>query len=504
MANKLLSLPPEGTPQFDELYVVSDLHLGGPSDFQIFNSGAELAALIDLLREAPPEKKVALLVNGDFTDFLAEQDAKHFDPSGAIAKLNRIVEDNSFKPVFTALKKFTNTMNRTLVLTLGNHDLELALPWVRARLLDILSDGEAAAYGRIILAFDGAGFPCRVGNATVLCVHGNEVDPWNVADYERIRRFGVEVSHGRPIDSWVPNAGSQLVIDVMNDLKRKYPFVDLLKPETQGAVPTLLALAPDQHDKLLAISATVGRLVWDKLKRATGFLGGHDEDDLPGRTFATADAFAPRPAPAGAEFYDREEYAKLLLDGASEQYHRGVDPMSLLSSDEAGGYLGLTSAVFKLIRGEETSEVLREALEGVHKDRSFDPTAEDDTYKLLDEAVGEGFDFLIAGHTHLRRALERKKRRGTWYFNSGTWARLIKLEDRVLRDADEFRKVFDSFREGTMQALDDHPDLVTRILTVVAVRSDGQETHGELRQVSLSPAAEVMLELTDYRFTKAN
>lgn len=504
MANTILSLPPEGAPQFDELYVVSDLHLGGPSDFQIFNSGVELAALIDHLRAAPAEKKIALLVNGDFVDFLAEQDAKHFDPSGAIAKLNRIVEDGSFKPVFSALKKFTNTKNRTLVLTLGNHDLELALPWVRARLLEILTDGKEAAYGRIILAFDGSGFPCRVGNASVLSVHGNEVDPWNVADYERIRRFGVEVSHGRPVDSWIPNAGSQLVIDVMNSLKRKFPFVDLLKPETQAAVPTLLALAPNQHDKLLSIGATVRRLAWDKIKRATGFLGAQDEDDLPGRTVGTADAFVARPVPTGDEYHDRDEYANLLLDGASEQYHRGVDPMSLLSSDEVGGYLGLTSAVYKLFKGDDTSEILREALEGVHKDRSFDPTADDDTYKLLDEAVGEGFDFLIAGHTHLRRALERKKKPGTWYFNSGTWARLIKLEDKVLRDADEFRKVFDAFRAGTMQALDDHPNLVTRILTVVVIRADGRKTHGELRQVSLSPATDVLPAQSDYRFTKPN
>ncbi|HEX8148133.1 MAG TPA: metallophosphoesterase [Pyrinomonadaceae bacterium] len=505
MANIQMSLPPEGVPQFDELYVISDLHLGGPSDFQIFNSGAELAGLINDLRRASPGKKVALLVNGDFVDFLAERPAAHFDPAGAIAKLNRIVEDPSFKPVFKALKQFTNTKNRTLVLMLGNHDLELALPWVRARLLEILTDGKEAGYGRVILAFDGSGFPCRVGGATVLCVHGNEVDAWNVADYERIRRFGVEVSHGRPIDSWVPNAGSQLVIDVMNDLKRKYPFVDLLKPETQGAVPTLLALAPDQHDKLRAIGATVRRLAWDNFKRATGFLGAAD-DELPGRTAGAADMFTTRPTSSSgsrAEVLDRAEYAHLLLEGASEKYHEGVDPMALLGSDELGGYLGLTSAIFKLVRGEETSEVLREALEGLHKDRSFDPTAEDDTYRLLDESVGAGFDFLIAGHTHLARALERKKGRG-WYFNSGTWARLIRLDERVLRDADEFRRVFETFRAGTMRALDDHPNLVTRILSVIVVRAEGKKTLGELRQVSLGPGADVLPAQTDYQFTKAN
>ena len=97
MANTFLSIPAESLPQFDELYVVSDLHLGGESGHQIFNSGAELARLIDFLRTRNPNKKLALLINGDFVDFLAEPNAKHFDPAGAIAKLNRIAtEDIAF------------------------------------------------------------------------------------------------------------------------------------------------------------------------------------------------------------------------------------------------------------------------------------------------------------------------------------------------------------------------------------------------------------------------
>ena len=254
MANTFLSIPAESFPQFDELYVISDLHLGGEAGHQIFNSGPELARLIDYLRASLPTKQLALLINGDFVDFLAESDAKHFDPAGAVAKLIRIAtKDEAFQDVFRALKDFANAKNRRLVINLGNHDLELALPWARARLLEILTGDNEEAGARITFSFEGMGFPCRVGNATVLCVHGNEVDPWNVADYETIRRFGREVMHGRPIDSWIPNAGSQLVIDVMNNIKWNYPFVDLLKPETEAAVPTLLALAPDQHDKLRAI-----------------------------------------------------------------------------------------------------------------------------------------------------------------------------------------------------------------------------------------------------------
>ena len=71
-----------------------------------------------------------------------------------------------------------------------------------------------------MLAFDGAGFLCRVGNATVLCVHGNEVDDWNITDYETIRRAGRDLQQGRSVEAWVPNAGTHLVIEVMNDIKK--------------------------------------------------------------------------------------------------------------------------------------------------------------------------------------------------------------------------------------------------------------------------------------------
>src|ERR1041384_6414927 len=99
----------------------------------------------------------------------------------------------------------------------------------------------------------------------------------------------------------------------MNGLKKTFPFIDLLKPETQAAVPTLLALAPDQHDRLRAIAATARRLAWDKIKRMTGFLGGL-EQDLEGRTIAAAGILSSRPAISSADVtyeFDREQYAKL-------------------------------------------------------------------------------------------------------------------------------------------------------------------------------------------------
>ncbi|HET9211753.1 MAG TPA: metallophosphoesterase [Thermoanaerobaculia bacterium] len=468
-----VSIPLDGLPEFDELHVISDLHLGGKTGFQIFNSGAEAQWLIDQLTAEPPKKRIALLINGDLVDFLAEENARYFDSENAVKKLERIAGDPAFAPVWQALQRFARKKGRRLIVNLGNHDVELALPWVRSRLLDLLSAGDEAALGRIFLTFDGAGYLCRVGNAAILCVHGNEVDDWNVTDHETIRRIGRDVVHGLPVESWIPNAGTQLVIEVMNGLKRRYPFIDLLKPEAQGVVPTLLALAPDQRDKLLAIAGTARRLVWDKIKRSTGLLGAEEG----------APAGEPPARPMSAALaVDSRDQAEILLRDTEERLRRDVRPMALIDGDEQGSYLGGFTALKKLIQGQSTAEVLREALENLREDRSFEPGTEDDTYKSLDGRVGEEVDFVVAGHTHLERALKRKKGRG-FYFNTGTWVRLIRLERHVLEDAEKFGLVFETFKQGTMAALDAFPGLILRRLTVASFQADGGKTRGELRHV---------------------
>lgn len=249
MPSRLIALPPDHLPAFDALYSVSDLHMGGQTGFQIFSSGEQFAAFVKHI-QALPADKIALVINGDLVDFLAEPNALAFDPAGAVDKLNRIATDPAFAKTWVALRTFLQAPGRYLIVTLGNHDLELALPWVRARLIALLTDGDEGAQGRLTLAFDGAGFLCRVGNATVLCAHGNEVDTWNIADHEAIRRFGRDVYRGMAIEDWVPNAGTQLVIDVMNGIKHKFPFVDLLKPEMGAVIPTLLAVAPDERSRV--------------------------------------------------------------------------------------------------------------------------------------------------------------------------------------------------------------------------------------------------------------
>src|SRR4051794_17251077 len=98
-------LAPEQLPEFDELYSISDLHMGGRTGFQIFNSGDALAGFIEHIRKLPAAS-VVLVINGDLVDFLAEPDAVAFDPAGAVRKLDGFVGDAAFAPSWAALTNF--------------------------------------------------------------------------------------------------------------------------------------------------------------------------------------------------------------------------------------------------------------------------------------------------------------------------------------------------------------------------------------------------------------
>src|SRR5262249_46551790 len=49
---------------------------------------------------------------------------------------------------------------------------------------------------------------------------------------------------------WQPNAGTKLVKDVMNEIKHRFAWIDLLKPETRAAVGLLAVLDPGQPRKI--------------------------------------------------------------------------------------------------------------------------------------------------------------------------------------------------------------------------------------------------------------
>ncbi len=478
-------------PTFDGVHVVSDLHLGGGSpERQIFDQAKEFGQLVAWLLKKPKGEQHALVINGDLVDFLAEPNATYFDPAGASAKLDRIFRDPSFVPVWDALKEFVGTENRSLAITLGNHDLELDLPWVREQLLQELSGGDAAARGRVTLAFEADGYACRVGGADILCVHGNEVDDWNVTDYDALRRVGRTAGGGGSASAWTPNAGTRLVIDVMNAVKKKYAFVDLLKPETAGVIPTVLILDPGQAARVGAAIPSGLRLGWDKLRRATGFLSEEEQAALAAGRAAPADVLR---AMLGDTFgaalpgLDARSLDALLLL-TEQRYVAGVDPLTLLAADDRLEFLGYGQALWDLITRKGEDEVLRQALERLGSDTGFDLKQADDTYRALNDKVPEDVEFLAAGHTHLERALPLRGGR-RFYYNSGTWVRLLRLTADVLGDAGKFRPFYDAIAQGSMKALDGAKGrggevVVLRRPAVVTFWADDEGTHGELRHMA--------------------
>jgi hypothetical protein len=230
--------------EFAEVHVVSDLHLGGRPGFQIFGSPAEFAWLIDDLRQRLPASRIGLVINGDFVDFLAQAPALPFDPEGATDKLAGIATDPAFLPVFDALRRFTAADARHLIVNLGNHDLELGLPWVREKLLDILS-GAIAPRGADHARLRRRRVLLTVGGARVLCVHGNEVDAWNIADYEKSApgRDLTRVAARSPRCQW-----GEPTRERGHEPLSKFSFVDLLKPEPTYSRPCRTRSC--RHDQL--------------------------------------------------------------------------------------------------------------------------------------------------------------------------------------------------------------------------------------------------------------
>lgn len=470
-----------GLPSFDTLHVVSDLHLGGAPGFQIFNQGPALAWLVrHIAAGTRGEHEVGLCLNGDIVDFLAAPGAAYLDPVGALDKLEHVFQDDAFRPVWDALADFVRTPRRRLILVLGNHDVELGLPHVRERVLERLAGDDDAARGRVTLALDGSGFACRVGRSEVLCLHGNEVDTWNVVDFGALRHVAEALARRLPSPTWTPNAGTKLVIDVMNDVKRKYAWVDLLKPETSTVPALIVAVDPGSARKVGAFAPIGLRLAQDALRRRVGFLGVEPalaeapRDDATALDMLLADAYGG--AASGAALDSRK-----LTQALQNDLER--DPLELLERGAAGPeMLGMGGAILDLMRGRDPAENVRDALRHwLGRDTTFDWRAPDAPFEDVDALVGPEVDFVVAGHTHLQRALRRSKGSGC-YFNSGTWIRLIELRPDVLRDQASFTPVWSALQDGSMETLDAR-GLVRHVRTVVTLNAEAGGTSGCLQTV---------------------
>jgi len=478
-------------PAYDELHVISDLHMGGAPGFQILGETARLAAFVRWVRGQRPDGQVALLLNGDVVDTLAEDIQGYLAIETAVATVERIIDrDPAFSPIWDALAEFVRTKNRTLVIVIGNHDLEVALPPVQRLLVSRLAGDDPAARGRLEFSTFGAGYTCLVGGVRVFCTHGNEVDAWNYVRYEDLARVSRRLNSGRPValSEWEPNAGTKMVKDVMNEVKRRYAWIDLLKPENQAAVGVLAVLEPSLASRITRVIPVVGERV----------RGGADYE---GRL--SSEGYAPPAAGATRVVTADQLLGPNLTGGLQGGGARGTgsaDDMLLAAEGNLGGRsagarpgdetLGTPQLVWDRLTGWITGvgkdEALRRALlDWLAGDKTFDLDDRDATFRDVTNAVGSEIGITITGHTHLERAIDMGGNR--FYFNCGTWIRLMRFTDAMLKDTASFKPIYDVLVDGRMSTIDaatfNAEPLVLNQTSAVCIKADRGRVVGELAHV---------------------
>ena len=445
-----------------QVYIISDLHLGGeytvtepdPSGrgFRICTNAGDITALVDALTKKAAGGAVEIVVNGDMVDFLAERNPEepHWvpytpDPVEAANKLSAIIGRD--RALFDAFGRFLRQGGRLTIL-LGNHDIELTFPLVRQRLEREIGIEPHHAYRFI---HDGEAYV--IGDA--LIEHGNRYDKWNVVDADALRRVRSLQSRRRTVPdeyAFDPPAGSFMVAEVINPVKEDYRFIDLLKPETEGAVPLLLALEPGKRSVL-------GKVIKNGVKARKHAMAAPAEPGYGGDISADGgfddvfggDISATETSSASADMEPEtvEALLRQQLGADAAVFEAGLTPGGAApdadDDDEIGGDISAMETVnfglgfLRLATSPNSDDIesrlpaLLQAVRQLQSDDSFDRSVDPKSEYLAaaeDLASVGSFRYVIFGHTHLPKDVEMAG--GARYLNSGTWADLIRFKPEIL------------------------------------------------------------------------
>lgn len=374
--------------------VLSDIHLGNGEGFDIFSGEAVLPATL----AAAAEQGTAVVLNGDTFDFLMNEDPLELQLDRAVVQAQSIVRNPASAAVLAGLGAVL-AAGGSVEIRLGNHDAELALTAVQEVFRGALGQPAEVAARLVFTRGDAPGL-LELNGAKILLAHGEHNDPWNFVDYAALDPKGERSAEFR----YPP--GSRLVKTLLNPLKRRFGmrFADLLKPDIQGGLLTVLAVDPTALS--LIFQGSSFRLLWQLFRRMdepVSFDPGEAEPDLGLAAGIEAAGLTP------------EEHAALEAT---------LDPDAMQSFGPVDDVLG--AARGKLARqGLRIYARAQRHMAGTTGDHFFslapEPAEWDEARRL---ATKYHADAVVLGHTHAARF---RSEPDLTYVNTGTWIYLMRL-----------------------------------------------------------------------------
>jgi UDP-2,3-diacylglucosamine pyrophosphatase LpxH len=365
-----------------ELIVLSDIHLATERGTGLFQADAELA---DCLRWILAETRDSVTVlAGDILDFLVRTNGNTITGFNHLSERTQAIIDHH-REVFEALGKLSQSPRHRLVIMGGNHDPELIFPTVQETVERHF--GISFTNPSIRWLVQGEALRLCVGNAVVLVEHGNVLDPWNRINHAALQgAFSLASRNLSDVSDYQPPPGSRLVLEVVNELRRSFRWIDCLKPETETVLPLLRHFASWTQQRLIFRLA---------------------DDYLSMKTFAIN--------------------KKIMNSRNPEKLYKGEKEAENTPKDQA--FRAWVNAVYeeeRLILGNEKKESkLIEKLRLVSaQDTFFDIKKPDDSVPYLQPIFERGADLVIHGHTHAAKAYAVE---GGFYLNTGTWGQLLPL-----------------------------------------------------------------------------
>ncbi|MEK6285355.1 MAG: metallophosphoesterase [Acidobacteriota bacterium] len=390
----------------EDLIVLSDIHMAAEQGKGMFQADAELTSFLTWVFEEAPNATMVLA--GDILDFLVvehcERAEKALHPAGAPARTASILEKHP--EVFDALGRLARSPEHNVIWMAGNHDPELAFPSVREVIEQRLGWSAAAPPVRWLVHSEAA--TIRVGEATALIEHGEMFDDWNRIDHDALRRASSLASRGLLENhKYTPPPGSKLVVEYLIELREKYPWLYLLKPEREAVIPIMFAFLErkEQYKLLPALKHWLSSAVRSAITEL-------EIQSDPARIVRSTNHTSTRKQKLVAWLEEMEREPKRRASQAD--------------------------------RIERLIPKLREV---AAEDDFFDLQTPDSVSEVVTYLLKQGSDLVIHGHTHSAKAY----RLGAGlYLNTGTWGRLLRLPPGDASDAD-----WREFLEGLLNGRDE-------------------------------------------------